>query len=101
MLRWFSIQGESLEPEYRAGDYALAASLPGWWKRLRCGDVVVCRHPAYGILVKRVERLDPAQQELYVIGSHPNSIDSRTFGPLPRKLILGKVIWHVKRAAAR
>lgn len=97
MLRWYAIQGSSLEPEYRAGDYALAARLPGWWGRLRAGDMVICRHPAYGILVKRVQQIDPARQEVTVTGSQPESVDSRIFGPLPRAWVLGKVIWHIKK----
>ncbi len=99
MLRWFAIRGESLEPEYRAGDFALAARLPGWWGRLQPGDVVICRHAVYGVLVKRVERFDPLRQAVYVTGSHPESIDSRTFGALPRAQVLGKVIWHVRGRA--
>lgn len=99
MLRWFTIQGESLEPEFHPGDYVLAASLPGWWHRLRPGDVVVCRHPAYGTLVKRIEKMDPARQEVQLIGSHPESIDSRVFGALPRKQVIGKVIWHVRKSS--
>jgi hypothetical protein len=97
MLRWFAICGESLEPDYQTGDYALAACLPGWWQRLRPGDVVVLRHAVYGMMVKRIEQIDPQRQEITVIGSHPESIDSRTFGPLPRAQILGKVIWHVRK----
>ena len=48
-------------------------------------------------VVKQIEKISPDRATIYVIGSHPNSIDSRRFGPIPKSALLGKVVWHVPR----
>jgi nickel-type superoxide dismutase maturation protease len=89
------VTGESLSPFFMHGDYVLVVKLPFVLHRLRVGDVVVFRHPAYGVMIKRLERLTPDGEELYVLGSHPDSNDSRGFGPVPRRWVLGKVVWRI------
>jgi hypothetical protein len=34
---------------------------------------------------------------LFVVGYHPDSVDSRQFGAVLPQTILGKVIWHIRR----
>ena len=64
---------------------------------LRPGDVVVFRHPTLGRLIKLVERVEADGGLVYVTGLDPHSRDSRVFGPLPRALLLGKVIGHIRK----
>jgi nickel-type superoxide dismutase maturation protease len=91
------VTGESLSPFLSPGDYILTLKLPFVLKRIRPGDVVVFHHPVYGTMVKRVERIDNVSQELEVVGEHLQSTDSRQFGAIPRRWLIGKVIWQFKK----
>ncbi len=91
MLRLIKVTGSSLYPEYREGDYVMVVTIPFF--RLKMGDIVVFRHPGYGMMIKRIARIDPSG--IHVLGNHPESVDSRLFGPIQRGDVLGKVIWHV------
>ena len=79
------------------GDYILVIKIPYFLRRLKPGDVVVFRHPAYGVMIKRLERFSEDGEELFVLGSHPESNDSRSFGPVPRHWVTGKVILRISR----
>ena len=63
----------------------------------KMGDLLVFRHPVYGTMIKRVERVDLEKDEIFVIGSHPQSVDSRQFGPIPKGWVTGKVLWHIAK----
>ncbi len=65
-------------------------------RRLKKGDVIVFRHPYYGVMIKRIDSISPDSDDIVVLGAHPESTDSRDFGPIHRKDVVGKVIWHVK-----
>ena len=91
------IRGDSLHPDFREGEYVLAAVFPFPSGKIRVGDVIVFRQPGYGTLVKRVRRVLDAGCAFEVRGSQIESTDSRNFGPVPRQRVLGKVIWHIRR----
>jgi nickel-type superoxide dismutase maturation protease len=95
MFKLLKVSGSSLWPLYQDGDYVLVAP-PVLSGGIRRGDVLVFRHPAYDIMIKLVERILPGGQ-LFVVGAHEQSIDSREFGPISRKAVIGKVIWHIRR----
>ncbi len=97
MLRIVKVTGESLSPEYKEGDYVVVTTIPFFFYSLKQGDKVVFRHPVYGTMVKRVEQVGSDGQEIFVIGSHPQSVDSRQFGPIPKAWVTGKVLWHVAK----
>lgn len=96
MIKILRVTGKSLEPDYRDGDYVLVSRIPLLLRPARRGDVVAFLLPPYGLLIKRVEHLTP-QGELFVLGTHPASVDSRQFGPVRRQDLLGKVIGQVKK----
>jgi len=96
ILTLLKVLGDSLWPLYEDGDYVLAVH-PRLARPIKPGDVVVFRHPVYGIMIKKVERLAPDGQALYVVGTHERSVDSRDFGAVSRQSVLGKVIWRIHR----
>jgi signal peptidase I len=96
MLRVFWIKGDSLYPEYRNGDYVITAWSPLAFKRLKLGDIIAFKHPQYGLLIKQVTHIDRETGMLEVQGTILESIDSRSFGPIPMHSVLGRVIWHIK-----
>ena len=97
MLRRIKISGYSLSPEYKDGDFVITVKIPLFLRFIHQGDIVVFTQIPYGILVKKVEWVDPILKQVFVVGTHTDSIDSRTFGPVPLQNLIGKVIWHIRR----
>lgn len=97
MLKFLKVAGESLSPEYREGDFVLIAKIPFLLNRLAIDDVVAFNHPEYGLMIKKVIAIEPGQDELFVVGTHEHSIDSRHFGSIRRSDLVGKVIWHIRQ----
>ena len=95
MFKLVKITGDSLTPEYKPGDYVITTTLSFILRALKTGDIVVFKHPVYGTMVKRIQSIDIHAGELFVIGAHPQSTDSRTFGPIPKSWLTGKVLWHI------
>jgi signal peptidase I len=97
MLRLFRVKEHSLAPEYQEGDFVLITKIPFFAAQYQPGDVVVFDHPPYGRMIKQVQQAFLENRTLFVIGTHPDSLDSRHFGPIRVDEILGKVIWHIKK----
>ena len=97
MLRIIKVTGKSLWPEYQEGDYVVLTTIPFFFNSLKGGDVVVFRHPEHGRMIKKVEYIHSEQGTISVIGSLPNSVDSRQFGPVHKRDLIGKVLWHVPK----
>ncbi len=97
MLRLFKIRGDSLSPEYAQGDFVLVSKIPLLISPPAPGMVIAFRQPGYGLLIKRIESIT-TDGCLSVTGTHPDSLDSRTFGPVRPKDIIGRVIWHIRKA---
>lgn len=88
----FEVEGESMTPTLSAGERVFVNKAAYWFSRPQCGDLVVVRDPrdTDRLLLKRIDR--PADGGWLVLGDNPDaSTDSRTFGPVARKLIVGKV----------
>ena len=95
MCRILRIQGDSLNPEYQDGDFLFISKIPILLNLVYPGDLVVFRQPGYGTLVKKVGNFSSDRQNIHVIGTNPESIDSRIFGDVRKSDLLGKVIWHI------
>jgi nickel-type superoxide dismutase maturation protease len=104
LWRWrpfrVEIQGNSMAPALQPGDWAIATRA----RRLAPGDVVVLAHPLKPELelVKRVlggpgdhalqEGRPLGPDQWFVVGdNHETSTDSRSFGPVSRRAITGRV----------
>jgi hypothetical protein len=48
-------------------------------------------------MIKRVDNYDKNNAELWVSGTHPESVDSLEIGPVFTKDLLGKVVLHIKK----
>ncbi len=87
-----------MEPTLVPGDRLVVLTAP----RLRPGDIVAVpdpRHPRR-LLVKRVMSVDRRQRLVTVEGDNrDHSTDSRTFGPLPRSAVVGRVVYRYAPAA--
>lgn len=81
-----------MTPTLSAGERVFVNKAAYWFSRPQCGDLVVVRDPRERdrLLLKRIER--PTDGGWLVVGDNPDaSTDSRSFGPVARKLIVGKV----------
>ncbi len=97
MIRLIKVSGSSLVPDYEEGDFVLIAKIPFFLNSYRVGDVVVFNHPVFGIMIKKIEQVLASGNEFFVVGSHERSVDSRQFGAVEKGVILGKVIWHIRK----
>ncbi|MDO8637943.1 MAG: S26 family signal peptidase, partial [Candidatus Daviesbacteria bacterium] len=65
-----------------------------WFYKLKVGDLVVFKKDRKE-MVKRIQKID--DRCIFVIGDNPKeSTDSRHFGWIDKKEIMGKIIWVVK-----
>ena len=95
----FSVQDTSMRPVVQPGDRLLV----GRWLRPRAGDLVVLRDPEQPsvFIVKRVASVEP-NGDLVVRGDNPNvSRDSRHFGSVARRLVVGRAFYRYLPAARR
>lgn len=82
------VVGRSMSPKLKPGQLLLITRI---YRRLRPGQVIVFNH--YGReKVKRIERV--VDNRVFVIGDNLNfSTDSRHFGWITTKEIIGRVVW--------
>lgn len=93
--RWVvrvEVRGSSMTPVLVPGDRVLAVRTP----LLRPGDIVAALDPRRPsrLLVKRIAAVLPGDY-VELLGDHRRaSTDSRVFGPVPRELVAGRVVWR-------
>lgn len=87
-----TVTGLSMAPALLPGDRLLVLRT----RRVRIGDTVVVRDPRdpFREVVKRVAALGP-EGAVTLRGDHATaSTDSRTYGAVPRTLVVGRVIYR-------
>lgn len=82
----YRIEGDSMLPVLKAGDYILTFKLFGGLKE---GDVVVVRHPLYGIIVKRIITFS-ADGFLWLCGESRASLSPEQIGWVDPACVLGR-----------
>lgn len=97
-LRWrrLVVRGESMRPALAPGDRVLVAP----FVRLRPGDVVALHDPERpgALVVKRLARV--ADDVVVVLGDDEvMSVDSRRYGPVARRSVLGVVVYRYHPAS--
>jgi nickel-type superoxide dismutase maturation protease len=95
----FVVADTSMQPALQPGDRILVNR----WSRVQPGDIVVLRDPEFAstILIKRIADATSSGQ-LQVRGDNPNvSRDSRVFGAVARRQVMGKVVFRYMPAERR
>ncbi|HEY0050145.1 MAG TPA: nickel-type superoxide dismutase maturation protease [Pyrinomonadaceae bacterium] len=90
----FLVQGDSMLPGLKDGDVVLVDPHAA----LRIGDVVLARHPFKKSvqIIKRIREISPEGRYFLVGDNEDESTDSRSFGAIPAKDILGKAVSRLK-----
>ena len=97
------VNGESMAPALPAGKILLVTFIsPKQVKKalpqLKINQIVVITAPNYPEIwqIKRVKRINLEKNEMWVEGDNSQSTDSRTWGYLDSKNLVGKVVWPDK-----
>ena len=90
----FLVQGDSMLPGLKDGDVVLVDP----YAAPRIGDVVLARHPFKKSvqIIKRIKEISPEGRYFLVGDNAGESTDSRTFGAIPAKDVLGKAVCRLK-----
>lgn len=92
MIKLFRISGDSLYPIYKDGELVIAVRRKFWFK-IKPNDIVTFTHKEVGVMIKQVRSLDNSQ--VFVVGTLPQSLDSRVFGSLSIEDISYKVLFKL------
>ena len=97
MLKIMKVTGHSMHPRYRDGDFVILST--GNWPILKvhAGDDIVFEHEIYGMLIKRIERIDSEKNGIFVLAEHEDGLDSRELGWIDAGYVRGKVIRHIRQ----
>jgi phage repressor protein C with HTH and peptisase S24 domain len=79
-----------MEPAIQSGSSVLVSSIPYLFNSPKIDDIVAVKFDGK-VLIKRVRDIE--KNKYFITGDNPNdSFDSRKFGMIVRKDILGKVV---------
>mgnify|MGYP002477854223 FL=1 len=92
MFKIFKCEGNSLFPLYKDSQIILAIK-KNRFLRFKVGDVIVFFHKDYGLMIKIIKKIK--DNSFYVVGTNPDSIDSRNFGYISKNDIKYKVLFRV------
>ena len=90
----FRIEGDSMHPTLKEGDLVLINPHAA----LAIGDIVVARHPFKKSIniIKRIAEILPGERYILLSDNLDESSDSRSFGAIAAKDILGKAEAKIK-----
>lgn len=94
----FIVRGSSMSPTYNEGDRLFVSHIPYLLSPPKTNDVVIVKDPRTSrLLLKRITKIK--SDAYFVTGDNPKvSTDSRTFGEVARKSIIGKVLFRYKKS---
>lgn len=90
----FRVEGDSMFPALRDGDLVLINPHAD----LGIGDIVLARHPFKQSvrIIKRITEILPGERYILLGDNLPESSDSRSFGAIAAKDIIGKAEAKIK-----
>ncbi len=97
MLRIMKVQGNSMFPSLKAGDFVLVVRRSA--KHLKTGDLVVAEHRQFGRIIKRVKEKLPSEEFILSGDNQAESTASETLGTFAAQQLVGKVIYHLPKPA--
>lgn len=92
MIKLFSIKGKSLYPLFKGGEVVLGMK-PNAFLRIKENDIVTFQHEEVGTMIKRVKYIK--NSKVFLEGTLPQSLDSRSFGEIPLSKIEYKILFKL------
>ncbi len=92
LLSRFKILGHSMEPTLKQNQTVIASSIPYFFMKPKVGDIVILQRER--CIIKRISKI--SGDNFFVQGDNKASTDSRDFGWINKKEIIGKVILNFK-----
>lgn len=90
-LSRFIVYGHSMEPTIRDHQIVFVSNLPYLLLKPKIGDIVAFRNKD-SVFIKRITKI--SNESYFVKGDNKkDSFDSKDFGLIDKKEVLGKVIW--------
>jgi len=90
LLARFKVSGHSMEPQIKNGEEVLVTGIIYLFKKPKINDIVAFKKDKK-VLIKRIIGID--DDKYFVAGDNKNdSLDSKTFGLISKRQMLGKVI---------
>lgn len=80
MIKLFRIEGKSLTPLFQGGELVLGIK-PNPFLHVKENSIVTFWYQDVGTMIKRVKYIK--NSKVFVEGTIPQSVDSRTFGEIP------------------
>lgn len=87
--RLVRVRGDSMAPTLPAGGFALFKPAA----TLRPGDIVLARHPRFGLIVKAVRAIVGSQ--VHLRGLSASSTPAQRLGAVARPAVLGRLAWRL------
>jgi len=95
LLSRFTISGHSMEPSIKNGQTVLVSLIPYLFSKPKINNIVALGERKSGkVFIKRIVKVD--REKYFVSGDNKkDSVDSKDFGWILKKNIVGKVIYRV------
>ena len=95
----FRVAGDSMFPTLQEGDWVLVNPRAEY----EVGDIAVARHPFKQsvTIIKRIAEILPGERYILLSDNLEESSDSRSFGAIPAKDLLGKAEALIKEKGRR
>lgn len=92
LLKILKVHGHSMQPKIRNGQKVFVSKLPYFFISPKINDIVAFKFEEK-IFVKRIKSI--SKDKHILVGDNKNdSLDSRKIGAIPKKNILGKIVWY-------
>ncbi len=94
MLKIIKVTGESMEPEYRDGDFVLIIKLPFFHLFLKAGRDVVFRKAPYGLMIKRILKVNENKTLNLKSLNADKGLAEERLREVPFDSVQGVVVYH-------
>lgn len=101
ILKLVKVKGDSMSPLFLHGDYLLLTDFPTPTFWIRKGKFIVFHSEQYGLLVKRIAKIDKHKKVFWAEGMNPYSITTEQMGENDFSSVEGRVLWCFQQKKSR
>jgi len=101
ILKLVKVKGDSMSPLFLHGDYLLLTDFPSPTFWMKQGRIIVFNSERYGLLVKRVAKIDKHKKVFWAEGMNPYSVTTEQMGENSFLTVKGTVLWCFQQKRAK